>query len=126
MRMLTYRSGERDISIGMRRNHDRPKQDMPHDYCHRLSCQGLRDRDVSDLAHQPKYQARHQNTLNGRQPVDWVASPAKLLCVVALLSLHYAGFLCDPPATIPCPNECQKRLKVLGKEPQLAWDCLMT
>ena len=55
MRMLTYRSGERDISIGMRRNHDQHKKDMPHDYCHRFGGQGLRGRDVSGLTHQKCY-----------------------------------------------------------------------
>ena len=77
MRMLTHRIGESGISIGMRRNHDQHKQDMSHDYCHRLSCQSLRDRDFSYLAHQPKYKTRNGYTLNERQPVDCVASPAK-------------------------------------------------
>jgi hypothetical protein len=49
---------------------DRSKQDMPHDYYHRLSCQGLRDRDVSDLAHQPKHKARHQNAFQKRDPIE--------------------------------------------------------
>ena len=55
MRMLTYRSGESGISIGMRRNHDQHKQDMPHDYCHRIDCQGLRYRILSELTHQKCY-----------------------------------------------------------------------
>ena len=49
MRMRTYHSGESGISIGMRRNLDQLQQDMSHDYRHRLSCQGLRDRDFSGL-----------------------------------------------------------------------------
>ena len=49
--MRTYHSGESGISIGMRRNLDQLQQDMPHDYCHRIDCQGLGDRDLSDLAH---------------------------------------------------------------------------
>ena len=39
----------------MRHNLDQLQQDMPHDYCHRTDCQGLRDRNVSDLAHQKRY-----------------------------------------------------------------------
>jgi hypothetical protein len=51
-------------------NNDQHKQDMSNDYHHRLSCQGLRDRDVSDLAHEPKHQASHSNSLHERHPVD--------------------------------------------------------
>ena len=50
----------------MRRNLDQLQQDMPHDYCHRIDCQGLGDRDLSELAHQP---SKHTGDVAG-EPYD--------------------------------------------------------
>ena len=55
---------------------------MPHDNCHRFGGQDLRDRDFSNLAHEPKHQARHQNELLSNLVFEdcWSCGDLVLVC----------------------------------------------